>query len=192
MKVKKKLILIIASFVFICNKSNAQQEDQPQQQPQPGSLEDKGFWDRIYIGGNLGLQFGTNTVINVSPQVGYRVTEKFVPGIGITYIYFNFRDPYSNSRYESSIYGGSIFGKYFFTQNFFAHAEYEELNLDGYDRFLGKYSRIWVPSLFLGGGYNQPLGQRGFIQLLVLFEVLQDVNSPYYRNNPVIRIGFGF
>ncbi|CAN5365627.1 hypothetical protein BH11BAC1_BH11BAC1_25860 [soil metagenome] len=189
MKPRKYLFLVVVLFTLTCKFTSAQDQPVPPQQPPP---EEKGFWDKIYIGGNLGLQFGTTTVINVSPQIGYHVTDKFVPGIGLTYIYYNFRDPYSNSRYETNIYGGSVFGKYFFTQNIFAHAEYEELNLEGYDLYLNKYTRLWVPSLFVGAGYNQPLGQRGFIQLLVLFEVLQDRNSPYYRNNPIVRIGFGF
>ena len=84
------------------------------------------------------------------------------------------------------------FGKYFFTPGLFAHAEYEELNLEGYNQYLNNYSRLWVPSFFIGGGYNQPIGQRGFLQLMILFEVLQDRNSPYYQRNPVVRIGFGF
>ena len=167
----------------------AQAQEPP---PSPPAERKKSMWEKIYIGGNFGLQFGSTTVVNVSPQIGYRVTERFIPGIGVTYIYYNYRNPYTNSRYESSIYGGSIFAKYFFTPNFFGHAEYEELNLDGYDIYLNTYSRLWVPSLFIGGGYNYPLGRRGFVQLLALFEVLQDRNSPYYRNNPIIRIGFGF
>lgn len=189
MKMYRLLFCLSILPIFICGTVKAQQ----QEPIQPPPANDDSFWDKIYIGGNFGLQFGTTTVVNLSPQVGYRVTDKFVPGIGITYIYYNFRDPNNNNkRYETNVYGGSVFGKYFFTDNLFAHAEYEELNLEGYDVFLKKYSRIWVPSAFVGGGYNQPLGQRGFIQLLLLFEVLQDRNSPYYRNNPVVRIGFGF
>ena len=187
---KKRSLFIFLSLisVFVSGIAAAQEQTPPPQLPE----QKENFWDKIYIGGNFGLQFGTTTVINVSPQVGYRVTDKFVPGIGVTYIYYNFKDPYSNSRYETNIYGGSVFGKYFFTQNLFAHVEYEELNLPGYDIYLQRYSRLWVPSFFVGGGYNQPLGQRGFIQLMILFEVLQDRNSPYYQNNPVVRIGFGF
>lgn len=177
----KSVVFCISLFCFLhSTTSNAQQEKQS-------------LWDKIYIGGNFGLQFGTTTVVNVSPQIGYHVTEKFVPGIGITYIYYNFRDPYNNNnRYETSVYGGSVFAKYFFTPNLFGHIEGEQLNLEGYNTFTQKYSRIWVPSLFVGGGYNQPIGKRSFLQLLILFEVLQDYHSPYYRSNPVIRIGFGF
>ena len=187
------MLLLIFFSGTVAAQNPTQDSAQAQEPPPPPQRESKkSLWEKIYIGGNFGLQFGTTTVVNVSPQIGYRVTERFIPGIGVTYIYYNYRNPYTNSRYESSIYGGSVFGKYFFTPNFFGHVEYEELNLDGYDIYLNMYSRLWVPSLFIVVGYNYPIGQRGFIQLLALFEVLQDRNSPYYRNNPIIRIGFGF
>jgi len=190
-KQKTLIFYFVVSCLLICKCSYSQE---PSQQQPPPPKEDKNFWDKVYIGGNFGLQFGSVTVIDVAPQIGYRVTEKFVPGIGITYIYYNYRDPYYHTRTETNIYGGSIFGKYFFTPNLFAHVEYEQLSMEVY-KFNGStfsLARAWVPSMFVGGGYNQPLGSRGFIQLMILFEVLQDRNSLYYRNNPVVRIGFGF
>jgi hypothetical protein len=188
MKTYRLLICLAIIPAMICTTVKAQQ----QEPIQPPPTNDDSFWDKIYIGGNFGLQFGTTTVVNLSPQVGYRVTEKFVPGIGITYIYYSYKIP-NYKRVESNIYGGSVFSKYFFTPNLFAHGEFEELNLEAYDDSIPPHIiRRWVPSLFVGGGYNQPLGQRGFIQLLLLFEVLQDRNSPYLNRNPVVRIGFGF
>ena len=42
--------------------------------------------DRIFYGGNLGLQFGTITFIDASPLIGYRLTDKLSLGTGISYI----------------------------------------------------------------------------------------------------------
>ena len=52
--------------------------------------------------------------------------------------------------------------------------------------------RKWISSFYIGGGYSQPIGQRGFAQVMILFELIQDPWYPYYRSNPIIRIGFGF
>ena len=149
--------------------------------------------DRLYIGGNVGLLFGSTTLIELSPQVGYRLTDKFVPGIGITYIYQNFRQ--GSLHYENSVYGGSIFSKYFFTEKFFGHVEYEMLNVE-YPIYgpnlVPMIDRKWISSFYIGGGYSQPLGERGFAQIMILFELIQDPFYPYYRSNPIIRIGFGF
>src|SRR4051812_9504006 len=38
---------------------------------------------RIIIGGSLGLSFGDYTNINVSPLVGYRISQLFAAGINI-------------------------------------------------------------------------------------------------------------
>ena len=37
---------------------------------------------KLFVGGNLGLAFGTYTIINVSPQVGYHFSPMFAAGVG--------------------------------------------------------------------------------------------------------------
>ena len=42
--------------------------------------------DRIYFGGGGGFSAGTNfTSISLAPQVGYKITDRYSAGIGITY-----------------------------------------------------------------------------------------------------------
>ena len=52
-------------------------------------LEKTGFdKSKLFFGGNLGLAFGTYTIINVSPQVGYHFSPMFAGGVGVNYSYF--------------------------------------------------------------------------------------------------------
>jgi len=44
---------------------------------------------RWLIGGGIGAQFGTITLVEVSPTIAYRVTDRFIPGIGLTYQYYS-------------------------------------------------------------------------------------------------------
>jgi hypothetical protein len=153
---------------------------------QPG--EDLG--KRIYLGGNIGLQFGTNyTLVNVSPLAGYKITERFSAGVGATYIYYRLKYPAYNYELKTHIYGGSLFSRYFLLENIFAHAEYEHLSLEAFSFFDRTVKRVWVPAFFVGGGLQQPIGGSGFAQLLILYDIIQDIYSPY--QNPIIRIGFG-
>ena len=146
--------------------------------------ENSGSWtDRIFTGGNLGLQFGTTTVIDVSPLIGYRITDKLGAGITATYKYYRFRTNIGD--YTTSIYGGGLFGRYLITENLFAHAEYEILN--GPWRFDDE--RYNITSILIGGGYRQPLSDRIFLNLLVLWNINDSADSPY--NNPIIRAGVG-
>ena len=138
------------------------------------------FSDRIYTGGTLGLQFGNYTVINISPLVGYRFTDKFSAGPGITYIYLSD----SKANLSTSIYGGRIFARYSLLENVFAHAEYEVFNVEGSS---GK--RVNLDGLLAGGGYTQPLGGRAVMNFIVLYNLL-GTNLPF-ESNPIIRIGVG-
>src|ERR1017187_2606703 len=70
----------------------------------------KGFdKSKLFVGGGLGLAFGTYTIVNVTPLVGYRFSELFAAGVGINYSYYGYNDGYWN--YKQSYAGMSIFGR---------------------------------------------------------------------------------
>ena len=110
---------------------------------QPGSPAPKeDFWDRVYFGGNFGLQFGDQTLVDINPLMGYRLTDQLSVGFSVTYLYYKFTDPYNvYPDYSTDIYGGSIFTRYYFLENIFAHVEGEVLNLEVPNYFLQKYVR---------------------------------------------------
>lgn len=143
----------------------------------------KNFFDKVFFGGNLGFQFGTQTVADISPLVGYRFTDKISAGIGFTYQYYHYKDKYYD--FETNIYGGRVFGRYNFTDYLFGHLEYEYLNLDAYD-FPGK--RVDVGSLLAGGGYIQHFGRNSGIVAMILYNFTESAYTPY--TNPIIRVGF--
>jgi hypothetical protein len=143
--------------------------------------------DRMYFGGNFAMSFGTITFIDVSPLAGVMVTNRFSTGVGATYQYFNDRRFIGGNN---SVYGGRIFSRYNIFPNVFAHAEYERLNLDLYNRITDRFERGWVPGLLVGGGYFTPFGDRGGANFTILYNLMHDnIRSPY--NSPLI-IRFGF
>ncbi|GGZ36759.1 hypothetical protein GCM10007049_32670 [Echinicola pacifica] len=147
------------------------------------------FSDRLYFGGNLGLQFGYLTYIEVSPLVGVMITERYSAGAGITYQYLEYKD-YGTS---SNVYGGRLFNRYNISPNIFAHAEYESLNVEAYrrnDAGILVSEREWVPGLFLGGGYFVPFGRRGGMNFTFLYNVLYVNTNAIYTEPYVIRAGF--
>jgi hypothetical protein len=146
------------------------------------------FKDRIFFGGNLGLQFGNLTYIDVSPLVGYKITDKLHAGIGATYIYYKHKDAYL--KYETSIYGGRVFGRYYIMDNLFAHSEYEMLNLEVPETVTGgnyELVRDNISSVLVGGGYAQEIGANASLVLMLLWNLTEEQYSPY--QNPIIRIG---
>jgi hypothetical protein len=181
MKQFYKAVFIILISVSVFSESFAQP-------PETGET----FWNKVYFGGNLGLQFGDQTIVDVNPLVGYRLTERLSVGFTVTYIYYHFKDPFSNFNYSSDIYGGSIFTRYFILENIFAHVEAEVLNLEVPKYLFNNYEfvRDNVFGFYVGGGYRQALGDRSSINILLLYNLNENRNSPY--QNPIIRIGFGF
>ncbi|NJO68127.1 MAG: hypothetical protein HC830_01615 [Bacteroidetes bacterium] len=72
--------------------------------------EEKRLWDRMYVGGNIGLQFGTITNIELSPHVGYYIYPRWSAGIGITYEYYKRNTSiYYLYPINTHIYGYNLF-----------------------------------------------------------------------------------
>jgi hypothetical protein len=159
------------------------------------------FWRRVSVGGWLSFQFGTITGISVSPEVKVRAVNQLYPGAGFIYQYALYRDFYVDPvtrqtvDYSSSIIGARFFLRYYlsglvdnFLGNFFAHTEYEYLSYVGHtENYVDQVENI--NSIFVGGGYKQPISSRAFFDLLILFNLNDTPNSPY--TNPVFRFGFG-
>jgi len=131
-----------------------------------------------FVGGMLGGSFSNSGgSFEISPLVGYKVTENFHVGSRLTYIY----SKYYGKSYND--FGGSLFARQRFLNFLFAHVEYEILSVDGNDE------RHTINSLFVGGGLFQSMGGRGFATIAMLYNVIDSPYSPY--SNPIIRIGFG-
>ena len=161
------------------------------------SLEGVPFSQRLYTGGDLGFSFGNITFVNINPIVGYRIDKKWSAGISAKYIYYRERFPEYNWEYSNSMYGGSIFTRYLIGNSFLAHAEFEAVNAEVREFLSTTLTRKWVPIGLLGAGYRQGLGNT-YLQVLVLYDAINDRNSPYrneYLFGPtniplILRAGF--
>lgn len=158
-----------------------------------GSAQDQDsnltFKDRIYYGGGLGLTFGTITSININPMVGYKFTPKFSGGVSIMYQYFKRNDDLYD--YESNSYGASVFSRYRIVEQLYAHVEYANINYDFFTINGEQAFRKWVPFLLVGGGYSSRVGSNTVLYAQVLFDVIQDQNSPYPKGQPIFSVGVG-
>ncbi|MBN1250628.1 MAG: hypothetical protein JXA16_00730, partial [Bacteroidales bacterium] len=141
--------------------------------------------DKLYFGGGIGLQFGTLTIIDLKPLIGYRITPKFNVGMQFTYSYIQ----NNTTQFSTDVYGGSIFTEYYIYEGIFAHAEIEALNMEYYDSNW-ELQRKWFDNYLVGGGYFQKMGQRGGVYFMILWNLNQNELSPY--SNPLLTIGFTF
>jgi hypothetical protein len=148
--------------------------------------------NKWYYGGTIGFSFWNDyTYIGIYPLVGYKITPKFSVGGKIGYSYYNYHD----TDLSTHNYGGSIFTRYRVIPQIYLHGEFVYFSYENqtYDFETREYGteRNWVPYLLLGGGLSQQVGQNVWAYVEILFDVLQDENSPYEEWEPFISIGVG-
>ncbi len=124
--------------------------------------ESSGFdKSKLFYGGSLGLAFGTYTIVNVSPQVGYRLSPYFAAGVGINYSYYGYSQYFTDgyTKYSQSYAGMNVFGRVFPIQQFFIQVQ-PELNYvwgkvtnyysNNAQTTIDKIPTQFVPSLLFG------------------------------------------
>lgn len=190
---KFKFLILGLSLIILYSDSYSQNDNK-------GSKNE--LIHKFFTGGTLGLQFGNYTYINVAPIFGYRFNEYLACGIGPNYIFYHIKDYsyYPPAVFNTNLYGGNFFTRVYFLKNvipsikdFYLHGEFEALNVETqyFDYTLthtGK--RYWVGSVFGGLGIRQILGERAFATITVLYNFNETLDSPYYGNPLVYRIGF--
>lgn len=174
---KRAAAIII--FLFISSLLFAQQDTTKVKEEKKPTQASK-----VYYGGELGFNiFGDTFRIRVAPLIGYKLSPKASVGAKIAYEYLK----YSNDATAHN-YGASVFGRYRVIPQIYLHGEFVYASYE-YPTIFSETVREWVPFLLLGGGYLQPIGPRTFAYVEVLFDVLQDNNSPYNQWDPFVSFG---
>lgn len=214
-----KQLITTAVLLFISISNLAAQEDvysssgKPLNKSQKNIKSDKLIDPDRFIIGGWGL-FGIGngfTNLGVTPILGYRITDNFSAGIGFGYQYLRIKN-YNlvvtniNTGAEeyrplnAHIYSPSVWARHIVWNNIFAHAEYEH-NIFSQTTYTNDFTQyntlpiikqketLGVPALLVGAGIRQPVGPRSSMIFMLLYDVLQDPNSPY-RNTVAVRVGF--
>src|SRR5512136_670523 len=123
----------------------------------------------VFFGGTIGLSFGSYFRISVQPLIGYNFSQKFSGGVKLGYEYIS--DTRSEPTLTWNNYGASVFGRFRFIPQAYLHAEFAYINYGAKTANL-ESERIWVPFLYLGAGYYQPVSPTTALFVEVLFDVL--------------------
>ncbi len=175
MKVKNILFFVLFSSLYgnlIGQDDRNQQKDTTQKIP---------FIKRLKFNVGGGFGFGSTngfaySNINIQPQVGYKITENLIAGVGANYQYLK----YGTANYQ--IYGGNAFVRYFVSSQFFLQTEYQVLN------YSYQTTRAWNDYLLAGGGYMP--GSGFYISAYYLLKF--PPNNNIYGQPYVIRAGIMF
>lgn len=158
---------------------------------------------KMFVYTNFGLDFGSSSVltqfnISAAPAIGYRVTDRFAVGPGISYAYSSYSlDKNSNYVFpngEKSVSASSVglkaFAQFIVYKEFFLHGEYEvtkaEIVNDNYEKI-----KKTVSTPLLGVGYRTEFSSNAAVDFVVLYNFNDGISSGLY-GQPVIRLGFLF
>lgn len=156
--------------------------------------------ENFFVGGNFGLSIGQYTLINVSPQLGYRFNKFVAAGLGVNLLYVSDKekDLYGNDyrKVVQGVTGLNLFGRVYPFHFLMLQVQPEANYIFGKQIFYQPTRQSYsldasiVPSLLVGGGFVMP-SERASLIISLMYDVLQDVNSPY-GNKPVVNVGYNF
>jgi hypothetical protein len=154
--------------------------------------------DKVYFGGNLSFNIYNGIILaEISPFIGYKLKPKFSTGLGFKYMYIGS----ISDDISYSYYGPNVFSRYSFRENFFIHSEYEILNVYELRPLPFPNGERTLANIFqLGAAYSSSIGEKATVQILLLYDFINDVNSPYRpyyifgSSGPPItyRVGFSY
>ena len=159
---------------------------------------EESWTDKLVFGGNILPGYSNGWFIDFTPWVGYKLTETTIAGVGASYSFRQFRNPYDRYQTTLKMYGGRAFVMQDLMMGVFAQAEYD-YNYWGYrlkDPFdnLIQDRRGQSPGVLIGGGYAQR-GDYMSYSITALYDVFYDPNSTFRPNSfgpLVIRGGVVF
>ena len=155
--------------------------------------------ERLFFGGNLGLQFGTITDIQIAPVAGIWLRPRIAVALGPDYHFFKYQDM------KTDIYGGKAYLEFVVIQNInrflplgantgiFLHLEDEMLSLESSfwkEQNTYNSNRFYINTLLAGPGLSQQIGRRASLNLMFLW-VINDSGYGIY-SNPDFRVSFVF
>ncbi|RYY22346.1 MAG: hypothetical protein EOO04_15975 [Chitinophagaceae bacterium] len=178
MKMIGRMILVLLMFSQAVNA----QDDAP--------VEKRGFdRSRLFGGGSFALNFGNITIINISPQVGYRFSRYLAAGVGVNGQYSSFKtingyDGSTLSRENYGVAGLNIFGRFYPIEQVILQVQPEANYVWGKVKYYDppqafKLKGKVVPSLLLGAGGAIPMGGAGAFIIMAQYDVLQNERTPY-------------
>jgi len=191
----KRVFILLLITVLAGSYANAQRPREDDPEPTTGFDKSK-----LFFGGNFGLSFSNYyTLVNVSPQIGYRFNDYLAAGTGINFLYSSQKSidiyGYDYSRLNIGVAGLNVFGRVYPIKEAFLQLQ-PELNYTwGNIKYYStppatqKLDGEFVPSLLGGAGGAIPTGGRGAFIIMVQYDLLQQSRSPY-GNHAFFSFGY--
>lgn len=153
------------------------------------------FAQRLRFGGGInGFRFGNPFSLGVSPVIAYQATEHLILGLGGTYNYTRYKEPYyAPTRLNQ--YGGRGFVMYealaSIIPNLYLHGEVENTSIQVRDEQTNQKVNYGLTAPLLGLTYSQPISRRFGVNLTALYNLNDNAIARNIYGSPfIIRVSF--
>jgi hypothetical protein len=168
---------------------------QPKKKAQSGNFDKS----RVLIGPGLGFGAAYRAFsFNISPSLGYALTDNFITGFTLGFNYLQTTEEYYNFvtqrtelfKHKYPAYSMSIFARYLISNFLIVNFEPEINNT----KFVNNYTintttgkivedktRLFVPSVLVGVGYMQRFNRYSHSYLMICYDLVQNPNARYFR-----------
>jgi len=189
---KKVIVLLLLP---LCFHAKAQGQEENKEVKKSGFRKEK-----LFTGGSANIGFSNGaTMLGITPQLGYSLTNWLDAGITFNLNYISQRDYATTDKIRQTTYGPGAFVRMFPVNFLFATAQYEYNTIHQKQMISGQpdiKTGVNANSLLLGAGYaaGREKGNNTYYYLSIMWDVYGDTYSPYVdqlgRSTPVIRAGY--
>ncbi|MEO9023198.1 MAG: hypothetical protein ABI237_15515 [Ginsengibacter sp.] len=189
---KKAIVLLLLP---LCFHAKAQDQSENTEVKKGGFNKEK-----LFTGGSANIGFSNGaTMLGITPQLGYSITDWADMGVTFNLNYISQRDYNSPDKIRQTTYGPGAFVRLFPINFLFGTAQYEYNSI--HQKLISgslptQKGSMNVGSFLVGGGYagGREKGRNTYYYLSVMWDVSGNRNSPYVdqfgRATPVIRAGY--
>jgi len=160
---------------------------QPPPAPPPAETKPS-FKERVYVGGGVGLSFGTIDYVSLNPLVGFKLAPRV--SLDVQPFYRWTRDSRYSPSVDTTDYGAGVFVRVNIIQGLFGEAGYEYTNYE-FVNSLGGTARDTHNAYLAGAGYAFPAGRNVSFYTTALYDFSYDGNDPFRPYDSPVRFQVG-
>lgn len=134
------------------------------------------------VGGAFGSG-GGGTTVYITPRVGYKVSDNFELGLSGNFSWGN------SKYYSSTMFGIGPFANYYFGRRFYLSGLFQEYFVNQKDKVYDLKYDFDEAALYLGGGYMQRIGNRAYMQIGLMYNVLYNSDDSVFGGGFVPNVG---
>lgn len=133
------------------------------------------------LGGAFGN--GGGIALYVTPRVGYKFTDNFEAGLATNLNWQN------SKYYSSTMLGVGPFANYYFGRSFYLSGMFQEYFYSQKDKINDLKYKGDEAAFYLGGGYMQRLGEKVYMQIGGMYNVLYDREKSVFGGGFIPNVG---